>query len=129
MKHLDFKRIVDGLGLPNVQEFFNDPEEPDQLLLRQNELLNQTVLQMQEQMQLMQQQLDNPLAEAEMVKREGDIAIAQGKLALESAKLQEQQRQFNVETAQKGVKQQEDTALKLTELELQNNQDVPGSLV
>lgn len=128
-KYNTLRRIIDGLGLPSVQEFFNDPEEPAELLKRQNELLNQTVLQMQEQMQLMQQQLDNPLAEAELVKREGDIAIAQGKLALETAKLQEQQRQFNVKTVQDANKQQEDTAVKLTELELNNQQDVPGSLV
>ncbi len=87
------------------------------------------VLQMQQQMQLMQQQLDNPLAEAEIIKREGDIAIAQGKLALEAAKLQEDKRQFNIESTQKGIKQQEDVALELTEKELKYNTDVPGSVV
>ncbi len=79
-------------------------------------------------MQLMQQQLDNPLAEAEMIKREGDIAIAQGKLALEAAKLEEDKRQFNIEATQKGVKQQEDTALKITELELNNNANLEGGI-
>lgn len=127
-KYNTLRRIVDGLGLPSAQEFFNDPEEPAQLLMAQNEQLNQMVLQMQQQMQLMQQQLDNPLAEAEMVKREGDIAIAQGKLALESAKLQEQQRQFNISAGQDAVKQQEDTALKITELELENQTNLPGGL-
>ena len=123
------RRITDGLGLPSAKEFFNDPEEPTELVLRQNELLNQQVLMMQEQMQVLQQQADNPLAEAELVKREGDIAIAQGKLALDAAKLEEDKRQFNIETAQKGVKQQEGTAIELTKLELENNNDVPGSLV
>lgn len=122
-------RITDGLGLNRTEEFFNNPQEPDELLRAQNEALNNMVLQMQQQMQLMQQQLDNPLAEAEMVKREGDVAIAQGKLALEAAKLEEDKRQFNIESAQKGVKQQEDVALELTEKELKYGVDVPGSAV
>lgn len=128
-KYNTLKRIIDGLGLPSVQEFFNDPEEESELLLRQNELLNQTVLQMQEQLQILQQAADNPLAEAELVKREGDIAIAQAKLQLQMAELAEKQRQFNVETQQKASKQQDDVAVKLTEMELSNNKDVPGALV
>jgi hypothetical protein len=123
------KRVIDGLGLPSVQEFFNDPEEPQDLLLRQNELLNQTVVQMQEQMQMLQQAADNPLAEAELVKREGEIAIAQGKLQLQMAELAEKQRQFNIETQQKSQKQDDDVAVKLTEMELKTNKDVPGALV
>lgn len=123
-KYNTLKRIIDGLGLPRVNEFFNDPEEESELLLRQNELLNQTVLQLQQQVQ----QLQNPLAEAEAIKREGDIAIAQGKLALEGAKLQEDQRQFNVETAQDSRQHSEELAARLTELELKFNQNVQGSL-
>ncbi len=121
-------RITNGLGLNRTNEFFNNPEEPEELLKVQNEQLNQMVLQMQQQMQLMQQQLDNPLAEAEMIKREGDIAIAQGKLALEAAKLEEDKRQFNIEATQKGVKQQEETALKITELELNNNTNLDDDI-
>lgn len=122
------KRVVDGLGLPNVQEFFNNPDEPKELLLRQNELLNQQVLMMQQQMQVLQQQADNPLAEAELVKREGELAIAQGKLALDSAKLAEDKRQFDITAMQKQSKQDEDTALEITKLELDNNTELPGGL-
>ena len=120
--------LMDGVGINQSEGLFNNPEEPDDLLKAQNEQLNQMVLQMQKQMQLMQQQLENPLAEAEMVKREGDIAIAQGKLQLEAAKLQEDKRQFNIESAQKGRKQQEDTALKITGMELSNNTELPGGI-
>jgi len=120
--------LLDGIGINQNEELFNNPEEPDDLLKAQNETLNNMVLQMQEQLQVLQQQAENPLAEAEMVKREGDIAIAQGKLALEAAKLEEDKRQFNIESAQKGVKQQEDTALKITELELNNSTDLEGGI-
>jgi len=118
-------RIVDGLGLPRVDEFFNNPDEPDDTLKAENEILNKMVVQLQEQLQAGA----NPLAEAEMVKREGDIAVAQGKLELEAAKLEEQQRQFNVETQQKEQKQDEDLAIQLTDMELKYNKDVPGAVV
>ena len=124
-KYNTLKRIIDGLGLPRVDEFFNNPEEPDQLLQRENELLNQMVLSLQQQLQAAQ----NPLAEAEAIKREGDIAIAQGKLQLDVAKLEEDRRQFDIETAQKGRQHQDDTALKLTGMELKSGQNVPGSVV
>lgn len=117
--------LTDGLGFSRAERLFNDQEEPAELLLRQNELLNAMVLQMQEQIA----QLQNPLAEAEAIKREGDIAIAQGKLALDAAKLEEQKRQFNVSTAQDNNKHNQDTAVKLTELEINSGQNVPGSVV
>lgn len=117
--------LTDGLGFNRSEKLFNNPAEPNELLLRQNELLNQAVLQLQEQVQ----QLANPLADAELVKREGDIAIAQGKLALEADKLEEDRRQFNIETAQKANQHQQDTAVKLTNIEVKNNKDVPGALV
>ncbi len=120
--------LMDGIGINQSEGLFNNPEEPDDLLKAQNEQLNQMVLQMQEQMQMLQQAADNPLAEAEMVKREGDIAIAQGKLALEAAKLEEDKRQFNIESTQKTVKQQEDTALKITDMELSNSTDLQGGI-
>ena len=119
-KYNTLKRIVDGLGLPRVDEFFNDPEEPDDLLLRQNELLNQTVLQLQEQVQMMQ----NPLAEAEAIKREGDIAIAQGKLSLEAAKLESNNQQFQTKLSSDSKKSAEDLALRLTDLELKYGKDL-----
>jgi ribosomal protein L10 len=93
---------------------------------------------MQEQLK----QMENPLVEMEQVKREGDIAIAQGNLSLKASELQEKQRQFNVKTEnQVGLElanyqqsqqkldseaqaQSKQLALKLTELELQFNQQL-----
>lgn len=116
--------LTDGLGFSRSEKLFNNPAEPAELLLRQNELLNQAVLQLQSQVQ----QLQNPLAEAEAIKREGDIAIAQGKLSLEAAELAEKQRQFNVKTAQDANQFRQDKAVELTKLELENQTDVPGAL-
>lgn len=116
--------LTDGLGFSRGEKLFNNPAEPDELLLRQNELLNQAVLQLQEQVQ----QLQNPLAEAEAIKREGDIAIAQGNLSLKAAELAEKQRQFDIKTAQDASQFTQDKAVELTKLELDNQTDVPGAL-
>lgn len=122
-------KMIRALEFKDTAQFFNDPSEPDQLLKAHNEQLNAIVLKSQETIQLLQQAADNPLAEAEMVKREGDIAIAQGKLQLEAAKLEEDRRQFNIDALQARRKQDEDTALKLTELEVNSGKDIPGSIV
>ena len=117
--------LTDGLGFNRSEQLFNNPAEPDEQLLADNEQLNAMVMQLQEQVQALQ----NPLAEAEAIKREGDIAIAQGKLSLEAAKLQQNQNQFEVTTAQEANKNRVDTAFNLTKLEVDSGQDVPGSAV
>lgn len=119
------KRIVDGLGLPAVNEFFNNPEEPDELLKAENEILNNVVLQLQEQVQSMA----NPLAEAEQIKAQARLIEAQGKQSTEVAKALEDQRQFNAQLAADLQKSQNDLAAKLTELELKYSQNVPGAVV
>jgi len=118
------KRITDGLGFPRVDEFFNNPEEPDEMLKAENELLNKMVLQQQEQMQ----QLQNPLAEAEEIKANASLVKAQGDAQIEIAKLREQIRQFDITTDQKDEKQESDEALAITKLELDNNTELQGGL-
>ena len=118
-------RITDGLGLPRTNEFFNNPEEPDELLRAQNEQLNQMVLQMQEQMKLMQ----NPLAEAEQIKQQAFLVKAESDAKIKILEAQQQQQQFMAEFAQQNKEFQETMALKLTELELKHGADVPGSVV
>ena len=118
------KRITDGLGFPRVDEFFNNPEEPDETLKAENEILNNMVVQLQEQMQSLQ----NPLAEAEVIKAQSKAETDNKNAALKIAQLQEQIRQFDVETVQTANKQQSDTALAITQMELDNNTDLPGGL-
>jgi hypothetical protein len=85
------KRVIDGLGLPSVDEFFNNPEEPDDLLKAENEILNGLVMQLQGQVQ----QLQNPLAEAETIKQQADLVKAESDREIKLAKMVEEQRQFN----------------------------------
>ena len=118
-------RITDGLGLPRVDEFFNNPEEPDDILKAENELLNQMVMQLQQQVGSM----GNPLAEAETIKQQAFLAKAQSDAQLNVAKLAQDDAQFNKELNAKLKKQNEDLRLALTELKLKFNTDVPGSAV
>jgi len=117
-------RITDGLGYPRVDEFFNNPEEPDELLKAENEILNNTLLQLQEQMQ----NLQNPLAEAEQIKQQAFLTKAQSDAQIKIASLQEEIRQFNITAAQKDEKQDSDEAIEITKLELDNNVELQGGL-
>lgn len=125
------KTMLKGLGISNVSKYFNDPSQPDELILAENEQLKRKL----QEMDLQIQQLENPLAEAEVVKREGEVAIARGKLDMESAKLREEQRQFNIRSIQDQQKidndKENDTmdnAIDITKLELENNKDLAGGL-
>lgn len=119
------KRITDGLGLPRVDEFFNNPKEPDDLLKAQNEQLNAMVMQMQEQIQGMQ----NPLAESEQIKAQAGLIKAQSDAQMKVLEMQQEQKQFMAELAQERQKMEETLALKLTELELKYQKDIDGAMV
>jgi len=75
------------------------------------------------------QAVQNPLAEAEQIKAQAKLIEAQGKQSLDFNKFQEDQRQFNIEAAQKQEQFNSELAAKLTELELKFNTDVPGAVV
>lgn len=116
------KKLTRTLGIYNVADYFNDPAVPEQVVKAENEIMKQ-------QLAAVQQQMQNPLAEAEQVKGQVALASQQAKQEFEMAKLmvqirqdqqnlQEEQRQFNAEMLRK-----------LTELELNARQNVPGALI
>lgn len=107
------KGMVTASGEPEVAEFFNDPSREEDLITAQNEILTQLVQQLQEQLQ----QLQNPLAEAETIKQQGNLLKAQSDAQIQVAKLAEDQRQFNIETAQKQDQFMKDLAFQMTELQ------------
>ncbi|MCH8926782.1 MAG: hypothetical protein IH924_11730 [Proteobacteria bacterium] len=80
----------------------------------------------EQQKQALEQLQNNPLAEAEVVKREGDIAIAQGKQALEAAKIRQDQSQFDANLLQEKNSQILELEQKYAELELKFKTDIPG---
>ena len=63
-------KITQQIGLHGAETYFNDPEQPDELIRAENEQLKLMV-------QQMQAQLNNPLAEAEQVKAEANMQMKQ----------------------------------------------------
>jgi len=118
------KRMVNASGSSDVSEFFNDPEVEEDMILAENEILKKLVPQLQEQLQL----TANPLKEAEEIKAQASLIKAQGQASLDVAQMQEDQRQFNIQTAQKQDQFNKDLAAKITELELKFKTDINGGL-
>ena len=108
------KNMVHASGIPEESEFFNNPEIEEDLVVAQNEILTNLVTTLQEQLQAVQ----NPLAEAETIKAQASLVKAQADQSTQIAKLAEDQRQFNITTAQKQDQFNKDLSAQLTELEL-----------
>lgn len=108
-------KLTDEIGLKEANIYFNDPEVKEDTLFAENQFLTGLVKQLQAQMQ-------NPLAEAEMVK-------VQGKIASDDAKNQNSMRQFILKMAQEDKQFAAELSKELTELELKYKQDVPGATI
>lgn len=107
------RNMVNMSGLPEVEEFFNNPEREETLVTAENEILNTLVKQLEEQLQAVQ----NPLAEAETIKAQAGLLKAQGEQRLNAAKFMEDIRQFNVTLKEDRIEFNKELALKLTTLE------------
>jgi len=126
-KYNTITSMMKGLGISNVGKHFNDPSQPDELVLAQNEILTRNNAQLQQMVEQLSNQ--NPLAEAEKVKQQTDLAKAQSSAQLDAAKLAEEKRQFNISTTQKQNQNDQKVAVELTKLELDSGKDVEGSIV
>lgn len=119
------ERLIKATGLGQIGDFYNNPEVEEETLKAENEILRQQVEELSQQVQ------NNPFAEAEQIKAQVDREKTQADAMLDIAKLQEEQRQFNIQTQQK---QEESTskleveikklAIKMTELEQQEDRDL-----
>ena len=113
-------RMVKAMDQHDVSEFFNDPEQPLELLQAQLEAMQR------ENAQLQQMAQTNPFAEAEEVKAQADLIKAQATQELNMAKLQESQRQFNEELEAKTNKTIAELEAKYTDMELKYQTDIAG---
>lgn len=107
------EKLIDEVGLKDADEYFNNPEVPEETLFAQNQQLTQMVQQMQAQLQQV-----NPIADAEKIRAQAKLIEAQSKKETEAEKMNNEMAKFRAEMA-----------ARLTELELKYNQDVPGSSV
>lgn len=110
------ERAVKAMGFKSATQFFNDPEQPDELLYAQVVQLTQMVQQLQQQAQ------QNPLAEAELIKAQAKMLEAEGKETNDM-------RKFMMKLAQEDQHFRASLMKDLTKLELDSQQNVPGSAV
>ena len=97
--------MVNVMGRDSVEDFFNNPEQPDQIVEAERDMLKQMV----QQLESMQQ---NPLAEAEHVKVQGQMQI----------KIMEQKQQAQLEMMKMEQKQNEDITKLRADFEKQLNE-------
>ena len=126
--------MVMTTGRSAVQDFFNNPEQPEQIVTAERDMLKQMVQQMEAQQQ-------NPLAEAEAVKGRAALENTQLKQKFEAQVTEmEMQADFNEKLRDAQLKYEKDTKdaqlktaelvanleYKYTELELKYNTDIVG---
>lgn len=117
--------MTKALGLPDTTRYFNNVEQPDQILQAQVE---QLTAQLQEAQMLLQQAEDqNPFREAEQIKAEAQLIQAQAKQTMEAAKLAENKRQFDLDLQNKQEEFDEKIAAQMTEMELRFNKQMEGN--
>ena len=117
-------KLIKALELKDASLYINDPEEPSEQLMADNEQLNNIVLQQQEQLQQMQ----NPLAEAEEIKQKAFLLKAQSEAEIKVAQLQLSSEQFQAKLKADAKKSMDELALKLTEMEQKYGKDLNGEM-
>ena len=105
------EKLIDEVGLKDINEYFNNPEVPEQTLFAENQQLTQMV-------QQLQQIVQNPLTQTEQIKAQATLLKAQGDQQIKREELEMKKREMALKHAQE-----------MTALELQYSQDVPGSEV
>lgn len=115
-------KVASEVGLKGAETYFNDPEVPQELLMAEVERL--TI-----ENQMLMQQMNNPLAEAEAVKGQTQIALKQidanTKLTQEQIKAAQNAQKMDQEDRHHA----DDVAVELTKIEAQNQVNVPGSVI
>lgn len=113
-----YEALVDEIGLMDASKFFNDTRVPDQVLRAQNEQARMVLEQVANQ--------PGPLAEAEQVKAQAAKEIesmkAEVKLLTEQVKANEKSQELVADL----TKFRQEMLFKLSELEMQYNEQIPG---
>jgi hypothetical protein len=129
-KYNVYREIVRASDLHGIENFFNDPGRPDEVILAENEQLKRAVQQLQTRIQ------ENPLADAEKIRAEASLIVAQSKKSeadqkdrIKVAEMRQDMQQFLLTMRQKGDEFDQTIIKDLTEMELKYGQDVPGAIV
>lgn len=131
-KYNVYRELVRASDLHGVENFYNDPEQPEQLILAENEQLKQAVQQLQAHIE----QNQNQLADAEKIRAEATLLVAQSRKSeadqkdqIKVAELRQDMQQFLLTLRQNSDQFDQSMIKDLTEMELKHGEDVPGSIV
>jgi hypothetical protein len=116
-------QMVQALGYSNTSDFFNDPSAPQELIFAQLQQVTAALQESQAMLDQLSQQ--NPLKEAEMVKAQASLITAQSKGDVELIKAQANKDVKEMEMLQKTAIHESDQTFKYTQLEVENNVDIP----
>lgn len=117
-------KTLKAMDIKDTSLYLNDPEEPAELLMAENEQLNKLALQLQEQNEILTQQAENPLAEAEKIKQEAFLLKAESDATIKVAQLESDNKNFQADLSAKVEKDNNDLSLKLTDLEMKYGKDL-----
>lgn len=129
-------QLLKGISISNTSKYFNDPEQPNELILANNEKLIKILEQQQRQIEAM----NHPITEAEIIRAKAKVKSDEEKTQLAivqtmdkreqfEAKQAEEARQFDVQQQNDMQKHNDDVVVELTTLEIESGQDIPGSSV
>ena len=117
-------KTVQALGFAKTSDFFNNPDVPQEQLMASYQQLVQAMQVAQQQIEELSQQ--NPLAEAEMVKQKGTMAIKQQEQALNAAKFEAEREDKQIGMIKDAQEFSAKQTYDYTKLELENSTDIPG---
>ena len=113
-----YEALVNEIGLFDVSDYFNDTRIPDQVLRAQNEQAKQILEQVAGQ--------PGPLAEAEQVKAEAALQMKQLEAEVKLLTEQIKANKKDQELVAKMDAQRQEVLLRLAEMELKYDQQIPG---
>jgi hypothetical protein len=124
-------KLVKLMGIHNVTDYLNDPEQPPEVLLAEVEKLGKALQIMQAQMQEMQ-----ALANSDTIKAQTQIAVENNRAEIAMGQIHAREetdlRKFLLDQAQKQENFNRDMLARLTEMDLKYNgnavDDIPGTL-
>lgn len=119
-------KMLKAIDIKDPSLYINNPEEPAEQVIADNEQLNAIAMQQQEQIQALSEQVRQlqALSEVEVIKAKAKEGTDNKKLAIDAAKLDENARQFDVKISQDGSQFQQDKAFDLTKLETDSGKEL-----
>ena len=120
------KKVLAAMNVHDVAQYYNNPEQPQEVVQAENEQMKGLVTQLQGQLD--QSSINNVLRENEQLKQQVNAIKAESERNIKLLELQQNQDQFMVKIAQEQAKRRADNAIKITELELENNTNLKGGI-